>query len=46
MLDDTAIVQLGRVARDRAELADAVLEVLDGCELPLAAKVADGFPTR
>jgi HEAT repeat protein len=46
VLDDTAIVQLGRVARDRADLAHAVLEVLDGCELPLAAKVAGGVPTR
>lgn len=41
--DDDAIVLLGRLARTRPELQDAILDSLDGCGLDLAEKVAAGL---
>jgi len=39
--DDDAVVLLGRVARDRPELAEAVLKALEECRSSLAVKVAE-----
>jgi HEAT repeat protein len=37
--DDECLVLLGRIARDRQDLAPAVLDALDGVEHPLAARI-------
>jgi hypothetical protein len=41
--DDDALVLLGRAARTRPDLGESVLEVLDGSDRPLAAKIAAGL---
>jgi len=41
--DDDTVVRLGRIARSRPDLADAVLDALDACDGALAAKVASGL---
>lgn len=41
--NDAVIVRLGRLARVRPDLAVVVLDALDDCDLPLAAKLADGL---
>jgi HEAT repeat protein len=38
--DEDCLVVLGKLARDRADLADAVLAVLDDSDLPRAARIA------
>jgi len=38
--DDDTVVLLGRLARNRPDLADAVVDALDACDTALAAKVA------
>ena len=44
--DDDPVVWLGRAARTRPELADAVLDALDSIETPMAGKVAEGLRGR
>lgn len=41
--DDSVFVILGQVARSRPHLSAAVLAALDGSDMPMAAKVADGL---
>ena len=46
LADDDTVVRLGRAARTRPELADAVLDALDSIETPMAGKVAAGLRGR
>lgn len=46
LADDDSVVRLGRAARTRPELADAVLDALDSIETPMAGKVAEGLRRR
>jgi len=41
--DDDTVVLLGRLARNRPDLRDAVVDALDACDTALAAKVAGGL---
>lgn len=43
VIDPDTVVRLGRVARLAPEWREAILEVLEDCDLPSAAKVASGL---
>ena len=37
--DDAMVVQLGKLAREQATFRDPIVQALEDCDLPLAAKV-------
>ncbi len=43
VIDTDTVVRLGRIARQAPEWREAILEVLENCELPSAARVAAGL---